>query len=334
VNQPANTDTLHPPSEQPINPGLPIIDPHHHLWDYAGFRYFTEEFLQDASGGHNIVQTVFVECMTSYREDGPPAMKPVGETEFVCRIANATAESTACKVAAGIVGYANLMLGSEVAPVLEAHLAAGHGRFRGIRHASGWDSSDAVPNGHTFPPQGLLLDPIFREGFACLAKYGLSFDACAYHPQLSEVADLARAFPETRIILDHTGTPLGVGPYAGRRPEVFEDWKRGIKELAVFPNIAVKLGGLGMDSLCGFGWSKREKPAISEEMAQAFAPYYLFCIDQFGPDRCMFESNFPVDKSASSYTVLWNSFKRIVAGFSPTEKAALFHDTAKKWYRL
>ncbi len=320
--------------EDPIDSALPICDPHHHLWDRSDNRYLLEELLQDTGGGHNIVQTVFVECGSMYRKAGPQEMQPVGETEFVQGIAaqSASGQYGVTAAAAGIVGFADLTLGAAVVPVLEAHIAASRNRFRGIRHTCAWDASADISS-YRSPPKGLLLDPKFREGFACLQKYGLSFDAWLYHPQLMELVDLARAFPDIPIIVDHIGGPLGTGPYAGKQEEVFQEWKRGIAALATCPNVVVKLGGLGMP-ICGFGWHERATPPNSAELAEAMAPYYLWCIEQFGVDRCMFESNFPVDKRSYSYTVLWNAFKLISKGFSPEERAALFHDTAVRVYRL
>jgi len=327
-------------TEDPIEPELPICDPHHHLWDRParedrpGNRYLLEEILQDIGDGHNIVQTVFVECRSMYRKDGPEEMKPVGETEFVQGIAaqSASGQYGTTRVSAGIVSHADLTLGAAVAAVLEAHIAASSNRFRGIRHSSTWDASADVRS-YMSPPKGLLLDPRFREGFACLQKYGLSFDAWLYHSQLTELADLARAFPDTIIIVDHIGGLLGIGPYTGKREEVFQQWKKGIAELSTCPNVVVKLGGLGMP-ICGFGWHERSKPPNSTELAEAMAPYFLWCIEQFGVDRCMFESNFPVDKASYSYTVMWNAFKRISRDFSPRDKVALFHNTAVRVYRL
>jgi len=318
--------------EDPIDADLPIIDPHHHLWDYPTSRYLLGEVLADTDSGHHVVQTVFIECLSMYRADGPPEMRPVGETEFVNVIAEASLEG-ATQVAAGIVGFADLTLGEAVAPVLAAHIAAGGGRFRGIRHAASWHESDAINNAHTHPPKGLLLDARFRQGFTQLHKHDLSFDAWLYHPQLGELADLARAFPQTPLILDHVGTPLGIGPYAGKREAVFQEWRRGIDEVAACDNVAVKLGGLGM-KVCGFGWHQGDKPPGSADLAAAMGPYLLYCIERFGVERCMFESNFPVDKPSCSYVVLWNAFKRLTEKFSAHERRALFHDTAAKVYGL
>ena len=320
--------------EEPIEPDLPICDPHHHLWDHPDNRYLLDELTRDLSAGHCVVQTVFVECHSMYRKDGPQDMAPVGETEFVQGVAaqSASGQYGATAVAAGIVSNADLSLGAAVAPVLEAHMAASGNRCRGIRYSLAWDASPDITSAGA-RTHGLLSDAKFREGFACLQRYGLSFDALLYHPQLTELVDLANTFPEVTIILNHIGRPLGTGPYAGKRDEVFEDWKRGITAVAACPNVVVKVGGLG-NTISGFDWHQRTLPPTSTELAQTMAPYYLFCIEQLGVNRCMFESNFPVDKASYSYNVLWNAFKRMTRDFSKGELAALFHDTAAKAYRL
>ena len=283
--------------------------------------------------GHNVVSTVFMECGSMYRADGEPAMQPVGETEFVNGIAAMSASGGygECRACAAIVGYADLNLGAAVGAVLDAHAAAS-GRFRGIRHAAGWDASAEVRNSHTSPSQGMMASSAFRTGFAELGRRGMTFDAWLYHPQIPELTALARAFPEQPIVFDHFGGPLGIGPYAGKREEIFAYWKDAVAELATCGNVVAKLGGLVMP-INGFGFHKNDRPPTSEELAAATRRYYLHMIDCFGPERCMFESNFPVDKASSSYRVLWNSFKRIASGFSASEKAALFHDTAARVYR-
>jgi predicted TIM-barrel fold metal-dependent hydrolase len=325
-------------AEAPLEPALPIIDPHHHLWDYpkvANGRYLLDELLADIRSGHNVVATVFMECGSMYRAAGPGSLRPVGETEFVQGIAAMSASGTygATRAAAGIVSFADLSLGAAVREVLEAHGQASRNRFRGIRHAAGWNASDDIRKSHTNPPEGLLLQKKFREGFAQLKALGLSFDAWLYHPQLPELTDLARAFPDTTIVLDHFGGPLGIGPYAGKSDEVFNDWRKSIDELAKCPNVVAKLGGINM-AINGFGWHKRVKPPTSAELVAATKRYYLHTIERFGVERCMFESNFPVDKASCSYAVLWNSFKRLTENFTAAEKASLFHDNAKRIYRL
>jgi L-fuconolactonase len=319
--------------EEAREPDVPICDPHHHFWESrAGHDpYLLEDLLRDTGSGHRIVQTVFVECHSQYRQDGPVEMRPVGETAFVEALAARSAtEHTAA--AAGIVAYADLRLGAAVAPVLEAHAAVSRGRLRGIRNSAGWDPSPDITVARSQLP-GLLLDAKFREGFACLQTHGLSFDAVLYHTQLMELVDLAQTFPETTIILNHVGRPLGIGPYAGKRAEVFAAWQQGISAVAACPNVVVKVGGLG-NPISGFDWHQRAVPPTSAELADAVAPYYLFCIEQFGANRCMFESNFPVDKASYSYTVLWNALQRLSTDFPAAQCAALFHDTAAQTYRL
>ena len=322
--------------EEILEPDLPICDPHHHLWDYPGkSRYLLEELLADTGSGHRIESTVFVECGSFYREDGPEALRPVGETEFVNGVAAMSASGVygPMRACAGIVGFADLTLGGEVEEVLAAHMVAGGGRFRGIRHAAGWDSSAAVHNSHTNPPERLYARPDFRAGFAKLADFQMSFEAWQFHPQLPDLLDLARAFPEQPIVLDHMGGFLGIGPYEGKRDQIYPSWAAHIRDLAECPNVVVKLGGLAM-SMCGFGFNKREVPASSQELADAWRPYVETCIEAFGPDRSMFESNFPMDKVSCSYATLWNAFKRLASGASPGEKALLFRDVARRVYRL
>ena len=328
------------PEEEILEPDLPIIDPHHHLWDRARLhpiqpRYLLDEILEDVGSGHNIVSTVFIECGAMFRADGPEHLRPVGETEFVNGIAAMSASGAygGTRIAAGIVGTVDLRIGALAGEVLDAHVAAGGGRFRGIRRAVAWDAAPEIRNHRTEPPEGLLLQADYRRGFAELGPRGLSFEAWCYHPQIPEVTDLARAFPDTTIVLDHFGGPLGTGPYAGRADETFAAWKPMARELAACPNVFAKLGGINMD-VNGYGWHGRDRPPSSAELADATRRYYDFAIEAFGPDRCMFESNFPVDKLSCGYATAWNAFKRIAAGASADEKAALFHDTAARAYRL
>jgi len=320
--------------EEVVEPELAICDPHHHLWDHPASRYLLDELLEDIGDGHNVVSTVFVECASMYRADGDEALKPVGETEFVNGIAamSASGQYGSARVCAGIVSYADLNLGAEVGRVLDAHVSASP-RFRGIRHAAGWDASPAVRDSHTNPFAGMLLDPKFREGFAELGRRGLSFDAWLYHPQLSELTDLASAFPDTTIILDHLGGPLGIGPYEDQRQAIFDAWQKDIQALSRCENVVAKLGGMVMP-VNGFGFHKQTQPPTSDAIVAATGDYYRHMLDCFGPQRCMFESNFPVDKQSCSYRVLWNAFKKLVADASPSEKAQLFHDTAAHAYRL
>jgi predicted TIM-barrel fold metal-dependent hydrolase len=326
--------------EAPIDPGLPICDPHHHLWDHVSGRvaprYLLDEILEDVKGGgHNVVSTVFIECGAMYRREAPEPMRPVGETEFVNGIAAMSASGLygPARIAAGIVGTADLRLGKAVGAVLDAQIAAGGGRFRGIRRSAARDDDPAVPRHRTAPPAGLFAQEDFRAGFAELAPRGLTFEAWCYHPQIPEVTALARAFPATTIILNHFGGPIGVGSYAGRSREVYAQWRASISDLATCPNVVAKLGGINME-VNGFGWHEKPRPPSSRELAEATRGYYEFTIEKFGADRCMFESNFPVDAVTCSYTVLWNSFKHLTSGASAGEKAKLFHDTAARVYRL
>ncbi len=327
-------DWLAQVTETIIDPDLPICDPHHHLWDFPDSRYLLDELLADVRSGHNVVSTVFVECASMYRADGPESMAPVGETEFVNGIAAMSASGGYgdIRACAGIVGFADLTLGQAVGEVLDAHMARSE-RFRGIRHAAGWDADDRVRNSHTRPPPGLLRESAFAEGMRELAARGLSFDAWLYHPQIPELTDLARAHPDVTIIFDHFGGPLGIGPYEGRREEIFQRWRDDVAALAACPNVVAKLGGLVMP-INGFEFHKRAKPPGSDEIVESTGRYYRHAIDCFGVERCMFESNFPVDKRSCSYPVLWNAFKKLVADASADEKRWLFHDAATTAYRL
>ncbi len=321
--------------EPAIDSGMPIVDAHHHLWDMPGWRYLLDDYLADLRCGHNVVASVFVQCFAMHRPHGPPALRPVGETEFANGVAamSASGRYGPAAVCKGIVGYADLRLGDAVEDVLDGHLRAGGHRFRGIRQISAWDADPAAVGPANAPAPGLLADEKFREGFGRLAAKGLSFDAWLLHPQIDELAALADAFPETDIILDHLGTPLGVGGYAGRRDEVFAAWRASMQRLARQPNVWVKLGGMAQ-AINGFGWPAGPLPPSSERLAQAWLPYFETCIEAFSPARCMFESNFPVDKEACSSGVFWNACKRMVAGYGAGEKADLFHGTASRAYRL
>jgi predicted TIM-barrel fold metal-dependent hydrolase len=297
-------------TEDIIEPDLPICDPHHHLWDHADNPYLLPDLLADTGSGHNVVSTVFVECSSMYRADGPDELKPVGETEFVNGVAAMTASGRygGIRACAGIVSYTDLTLGEGAGVVLDEHMRLSD-RFRGIRHAAGWDADDRVRNSHTNPPEHLYLQDDFRLGFAELEKRNLSFDAWLYQPQIPELTDLAKAFPNVTIVFDHFGGPLGIGPYAGKGDEIFERWCVDAAELAKCDN-------------------------VYDEIVEATGRYHRKAIEVFGPERCMFESNFPVDKQSCSYPVLWNAFKKIAADFNADDKGWLFHDTAAEAYRL
>ena len=327
---PINEIWLEKIEEETLEPHLTICDPHHHLWKHPNNTYLAEEFLHDINSGHKISSTVFVECMSSYDKDSPRALAPVGETKFVEALAK---NNTQTNIAKAMVGFADLLLGDSVAEVFDAHLEQSPYRFKGIRHACGWDSSDQIRNSHTNPTRFLYLDETFQKGFAKLFDYGFTFDAWLYHPQHQDLIKLAKSFPNQIIIVDHVGGPLGIGPYRNKQQSVFQTWKKTVSQLAECENIFMKLGGLSM-ATSGFEWHKKNKPPTSLQLAEATAPYLNFCIEKFGTKRCMFESNFPVDKISCSYNVLWNSFKRITGSFSIDEKRDLFHDVAVKTYDI
>jgi len=340
-------------AEAILEPDLPIVDPHHHLWDRRNYatpaapehpfmtaiadarRYLLDELLADTGSGHNVIATVFVECGAFYKADGPVELRVVGETEFVNGVAAMGAsgmygDSRPC---AGIVSRADLLLGDGVKAVLEAHIRAGGGRFRGIRNSASFEDDKDVLGPLNRVEAGLYLSDQFRSGFKHLAPLNLSFDAWLLEPQLPDVIDLARAFEGTTIVLDHVGTPLGRASYTGKLAERFPIWRDNIKELAKSPNVNVKLGGLAM-AFCNFPSFLADPRAPSEQLAKEWGPYIETCIEAFGADRCMFESNFPVDMGSCDYPTLWNAFKHIAKGASAAEKTALFSGTATKVYRL
>jgi len=319
-------------AESALEPDIPLCDPHHHLWEYPGSRYLADDFVGEFAG-HRIEHTVFVECLQHYRTDGPEPLRPVGETEWVEEVARGTDRiADGPRLAAGIVAFADLTLGAAVGEVLDAHLAASR-RVRAVRYATAWDASEQIRPSHTHPPAGLMGRADFRAGFSELIRRDLAFDAWLYPAQFGELASLAGDFPEARIVLDHMGGPLGVGPYAGRRQAVLDDWRRGLETVAARPNVFVKLGGQTMTS-AGFGWHKRPAPPGSVELSDAFRPYFDACIELFGASRCMLESNFPMDRASCSYGVLWNAFKRVTSGRPRIERLALLGGTAMNFYRL
>src|SRR5262245_17951393 len=326
--------------EPTLEPELPICDPHHHFWDLRTARipyqrYLLHELAADIHSGHNVRSTVFIEARAMYRADGPEEMRPVGEVEFVQGLAAASASGLygSGRAAAAIVGHANLNLGDKVAPVLEALRAASPNRFRGIRHSVTWDPHPEIENTAAHKMKGQLASSQFRAGARVLARMGLSLEAWLYFPQLPELADFAKAVPELTIILNHVGGLLRVGPYANRDDEVLATWRSGIAAVAACPNVYIKLGGIGMPRT-GFDWHTRDTPIGSEELARAMAPLMSHCIEQFGPSRSMFESNFPVDKVSFSYGVMYNAFKRLSRGSLGAERAPMFHGTARRVYRV
>jgi predicted TIM-barrel fold metal-dependent hydrolase len=327
------TPSPHP--EPIIDPSRPIIDPHHHLWTRPGSRYLLDELLADINSGHNIIASVFIQCQSMYKAMGPVEKRPVGETEFVNGIAAMSASGAfgPARLCEGIVGYADLMLGSTVEPVLEDHVRAGGGRFRGVRYLLIYDEDEQVRyQGYPIPPH-LALDAKFRQGVACLGRMNLSFDAIVLSPQLPEIIALADACPDVTMILNHVGIPLQIGRFKGRTSEVMAQWGLDMKELARRPNVVVKLGGLSLHWV-GLGFDRKVAQPSSETLAQAWRPYVETCIEAFGTERCMFQSNFPVDSVSTNYPVLWNAFKRLAQGASENEKNSLFSQTAARAYRL
>ena len=345
------------PKEAILDPDLPIVDPHHHLWDRMigadpadlppprhGFenvirlapRYLFHDLLADMTRGHNVRATVFLQCGAMYNVDAPPHLRPVGETEFVNGVAAMSASGIYgdMRACAGIVGHVDLTQETGlVTEALEAHVRAGGGRFRGIRHSCSYDADPRVLGPLAGGSPGLYMSDAFRKGFACLAPLGMSFDAWLLEPQIPELIDLARAFPQTPIVMDHVGTPLGIASYAGRREERYHVWHDNIRALAECPNVFVKLGGLAM-VFPGFDSFMASPPASSTQLAAEWRPYVEACIEAFGASRCMFESNFPVDLGSCTYDVLWNAFKIIAKNYSADEKTALFSGAASKFYRL
>jgi predicted TIM-barrel fold metal-dependent hydrolase len=321
--------------EEALDPALPIVDPHHHLWDRAGEHYLLDDLLRDTGAGHDIRATVFIQCASMYRATGPEDERPLGETEFVNGIAAASASGTygATRACAGIIGFVDLTLGERVAPLLEAHLATASRRFRGVRNRTAWHRSPEVRSNLLGPPPGPLSDPRFLEGARRLAAHGLVLDVWAYQTQLPLVAAIARAVPELTLVVNHCGGPIGVGPYAGQREDGFAAWRREVLALAELPNTVMKLGGLGME-VGGYDFHLNDLPPGSARLEAAWRPVIHTLIEAFGARRCMFESNFPVDKGMCDYTVLWNAFKRLAAGASAAERSALFAGTATRIYRL
>jgi L-fuconolactonase len=321
--------------EDVLDPDQAIIDPHHHLWDVPGSRYLLAELLDDLRSGHDVRATVHVECKSGYRAEGPEELRPVGETELVARAACEAklVPDNGVRLCAAIVGYADLSLGASVGAVLKAHMEAGGGLFRGIRVRAAWHQDPAFQGPADGPPGDLMQLPSFREGFAQLAPMGLTCDLWVFHTQLAQAAQLAAAFPDTPIVLNHVGGPLGIGPYMGRRDAVFAEWARDLRALSQYRNVYVKVGGLAMPRI-GFGFDQLETPPGSADLAASWHPYIDTCFAAFEPRRCMFESNFPVDKGMTGYRVLWNAYKRMSSGLTPAERQAVFHGTAAKFYAL
>lgn len=332
-----SNDWLALTQEPTLEPTLPICDPHHHFWDRRPAsipyqRYLLHELNDDIYSGHNVISTVFLEARSMYSEDATDALRSVGEVEFVQGLAAASASGVygPSRAAAGIMGHADLKLGADVAPVLDALQAASPNRFRGIRHNITWNNDPAWENREN---EGVVTSPKFIEGAKVLSQKGLRLDIMQSFPQMPEIAEFAKAVPDLPIIVNHVGGVSRVGIYGGKDDEIIPVWRDGVTALAACPNVTMKLGGLGMPRF-GFGWHTRETPIGSEELAEAMKPWMRHCIEQFGPDRCMFESNFPPDKVSFSYNIMYNAFKLLSKDYSATERAALLHDTAVRVYGI
>jgi len=317
-----------------IEPGLPVIDPHHHLWINAGKRYLFDDIVADVASGHNIVATMFVECHSMYRQRGPAEMRSVGEAEFVAGMAamSDSGQFGPTRICAGFVGSADLTLGARVDEVLDALAVASGGRFRGVRGAVPWDTDLSINTGvRPYAPRHQMADPAFRAGVARLAARNLVYDAWQYYPQLDDVCGLADAFPNLTIVVNHCGGLVGINAYSG--PENFARWKALVTEVARRPNTVMKLGGLS-GRRCGFGFETRATPPTAQELASTWQPYIGTCIELFGPSRCMFESNFPPDNVAGNYRTVWNALKLTASGCSVSEKTELFSATAARIYQI
>ena len=310
---------------------LEICDAHHHFWDFPGSTYLADQLLEDVCSGHNIISTIYMECGYAYDAALPDHLASVGETRSVDNLAEQLFKRTNGRVAAckAIVGFTDLSQGPQTEESLETHLAASS-RFCGVRHATGWDADPNIRNAHTLPTEGLMLTPSFERGIRALTALDLTFDAWLYHPQICELTILAKNNPNQTIILDHIGGPIGIGSYATQKVAVFEQWKKDISLLADHGNVYIKLGGLAMP-FSGMV-NKQDTNISSDRLAEVTAPYYLHVIEIFGVERCMFESNFPVDRAGASYPTIWSSFKHLTKNFSSSEKRALFKDTAEKVY--
>ena len=342
VLEPGTDDWLAQVKEEIIEPERPIIDPHHHIWKKRFNRnYLLPELWADTGSGHNVVKTVFMECHAFYLREGPDHLRPLGETDFILETAKQSREDDQQATIAGIVAHADLTLAGErkgegedkLREILDAHADKCAGLFKGIRHGAAWDKRPEDLLILNNAPQYLFGKESFRRGLRILAERGLTFDSWHYHHQNLDFIELARAIPECTMILDHFGTPLGVGIYKGRRDEIFKQWKADIIELAKCKNVYAKLGGLAMPDN-GFPWHQAERPPTSDEFITVQEGYYKHAIECFGPERCMFESNFPVDRLSINYHTLFNAYKKMVYDFTEDEKHAMFYGTAEKVYSL
>jgi L-fuconolactonase len=330
------TKRLEGRDEPILQPELPIVDAHHHLFDRPQFRYMFEDLQQDLGLGHDVRATVYIETQAMARSTGPEWLRPTGEVEFANGVAamSASANYGPAQVCAGIIGYADLRLGGEVAATLERNLAISPDRFRGIRQNTIAHPSEVPYRYMSHPPaRDILQTPAFRVGFAELGKRALSFDAVVFHNQLPELGSLAAAFPGTQIVLNHLGLAMAMGMGNPEKKAVFEEWRTALRQLARHENVACKVGGLGMP-FWGFGFHEREDPIGFLELAAAWRPYVEVALEAFGVGRCMMEGNFPQDGWSCGYVPLWNALKHITRDCSRDEQHALFSRTAQRVYRI
>lgn len=323
-----NTET----QEEIIDPLREIIDCHHHLWNRPDSRYMVDEFLRDAQDGHHVVQSIFIQCRTGYRHGTLDS--PALETTAIAHATHASqGQASPVQVGAGIVGYADMRGGAGIAPLLDAHIQSGGDRFKGVRHIVAWaDGPEFQVEGYPTAP-GMMSSPEFEAALQQLAVRNLSFEAMVYHTQLDELAGVARTHADTRFVLNHIGLPLGIGAFSSRKEHAFADWRAGLRALAGCDNVYIKLGGMGMHML-GLALDSEPGPFASKRIADAYRPYVDECVSAVGANRCMFESNFPVDRRRCDYRTLWNAFKRIGSSYTEDEKHMLFSDTARRCYGL
>ena len=319
--------------ETPVDPNLRIVDPHHHLWDRGGSRYLAEELHEDTSKGHNVTNTVFVECKAEYRRNSQERFQSLGETEFVAKEAERLEEFSETKIS-GIVGFVDLGLGEELEEVLVAHDRSSSGLMRGVRHATAWSDDPEISIAHTKPTKGVMGSKLFLKGVSKLSEFNFSFDAWLYFNQLPELLYLARVTPETNIVINHLAAPLKIGKWAETPQEVDEIWRSNLQELANCENVYLKIGGIGMDNYFANDWVNQTKPPTSDEVASVWKEKILWCIELFGAHRCMFESNYPVDRQTLPYSVIWNCFQKVTDSFTESEKSDLFSSTACTVYRI
>lgn len=319
--------------EEIVLPHLPVVDSHMHLWDRIGFDYFASEFLADVADGHDVRSSVYVECGMAYDAFSPDPMLAVDETRYAVKQA-ALGQGHTHKLAEGILGAANLLLGDEIQPVLEAHVEAAQGRFRGVRFRVAFDADpEAGYHESGYLNENVLHRPELLASARILARMGLTLELWGFHPQLADVKAFARKVPEVQIVLNHVGGPLGVGRYADMRKQVFAEWSQGMRALADEANVMVKLSGLGISRL-GLRQAGGQAHTTSDQLVAAWGPFVRHCVETFGPDRSIFGSNFPVDRATASYRTLLNAYKKMLLDLSDDELRAVFAENARRTYRL